>query len=218
MRCLSEAQTWRLWKNSSRLCVVWHRWRISGTSAPQPCARRASSACRVTDRWFSHHFSIVPEFRLAEVSSPAATEPVWPACWVDTVDRSASSASEVVQDIWDIFWREELGTVLPDLTLALWSAFDRNCVDEFCNVWSAVIEAGLLRSYQRAGGPVSSSLQAFIERGTLQIQRRRLGSRAAGSSGPVSCIILARAMKLVCRRRNFLSTPPLVLCCFFGVG
>ena len=40
MRCLSAAQTWRLWKNSSRLYVVWHRWRLSGTSAPQPCARR----------------------------------------------------------------------------------------------------------------------------------------------------------------------------------
>ena len=63
------------------------------------------------------------------------------------------------------------------------SAFDRNCVDEFWNVWGACAEAGLLRAYQRAGGPVTSGLQAFIGLGTLHIRRRRLGGRAVGESG-----------------------------------
>ena len=72
-------------------------------------------------------------------------------------------------------YREELGTVPPDLILALRLAFDRSCVDEFWKDWSAGAEGGLLRAYQRAGGPVSSGLQAFIGRGILQIRRRRLG-------------------------------------------
>ena len=60
-----------------------------------PNALAASSACR------SHVFK----------SGLQRYQPVWPACWVDTPDRSASSASKVVQDIWDIF-REELGLFL----------------------------------------------------------------------------------------------------------
>ena len=115
------------------------------------------------------------------MSCPWTTQPVWPACWVDTPDRSASAASGVVQDIWDVN-REELETVPRDLVVALRSAFDTSFVDEFWKVWSAGAEAGLLRAYRRAGGPVSSGLQAFIGRGTLQIRRRRPGGRVAGRS------------------------------------
>ena len=99
-------------------------------------------------------------------------------CWVDTLDRAASSASKVVQDIWDIY-REELRTVPPDLVLALRLAFEKKSVDEFWSVWSAGSKAGLLRAYQRSGSPVSAGLKAFIGRGNLQVRRRRLGSRAA---------------------------------------
>ena len=72
--------------------------------------------------------------------------------------------SKVVQDIWDIYW-EELGTVPPDLIFALRSAFDANSVDEFWNVWSAGAEDGLVRAYHRAGGPLTSGIQAFLGRG-----------------------------------------------------
>ena len=44
-----------------------------------PNALAASDACFVTDRWFT---------------------PVWPACCLDTPDRSSSSAARVVQDVW----------------------------------------------------------------------------------------------------------------------
>ena len=94
---------------------------------------------------------------------------------MDTPDRSASSSAKVVQDIWD-----DLGTVPPNLIQALWSAFDRNRVDEFWNVWSAGAEAGLLRSYQRSGGTVTAGERAFCGRGALQIRRGRLGGGAAG--------------------------------------
>ena len=71
----------------------------------------------------------------------------------------------------------------PDLVQTLRSAFGRNSVDEFWNCWSAGAEAGLLRSYQTAGGPVTAGKRAFLGRGTLQIRRRRIGGRAAGGTG-----------------------------------
>ena len=40
------------------------------------------------------------------LSCPKITQPVWPACWLDTPDTTL-----VVLDIWDVY-REELGTVL----------------------------------------------------------------------------------------------------------
>ena len=81
-----------------------------------PNALPASTASRVTDRRFSPPFSIFAECDIrqwtAEVSCPRVTQPVWPACWVDTLDRSSSSTSTAVQDIWDID-NEELGVVPP---------------------------------------------------------------------------------------------------------
>ena len=71
-----------------------------------------------------------------------------PACWLDTSDRSATSATKVVHGIWEVY-REELDSVPPDLVLALRSAFDRSGVDEFWGVWSVGAEAGLLGVYQR---------------------------------------------------------------------
>ena len=58
-----------------------------------PNALAASAACRVTDRWFTPHFSILAEFSIhrwnAEVSCSLAICPKWPACWIDTPDRSS---------------------------------------------------------------------------------------------------------------------------------
>ena len=57
----------------------------------------------------------------AEVACPVPSQPVWPACWIDTPDRSSSFSSSsirTVQDAWDIY-REELGEVPPDLVLTL---------------------------------------------------------------------------------------------------
>ena len=130
-------------------------------------ALAASTACRVTDGWFSPRFSVFAEFSTrqwtAEVSCPRVTQPVWPACWIDTPDRSSSSTSEVVQDIWDVY-REEMGTVPP---LALRSAIDANCIDRFRSVWSASAEAKFLGAYRRAGGPITSGIRAFLRRGVF---------------------------------------------------
>ena len=59
-----------------------------------PNALAASCACFVTDRWFTPHFTALARFRidawLADVACPVVCQPVWPACWLDTPDRSSS--------------------------------------------------------------------------------------------------------------------------------
>ena len=72
----------------------------------------ASSACRVTVRWFPPHFPLIFTFGIdgwsAEVFCPIVSQPLWPACWINTSDRSVSSVPRAVQDAWDVY-REELG-------------------------------------------------------------------------------------------------------------
>ena len=77
----------------------------------------------------------------------------------------------------------ELGTVPPDLILALRSAVDMDGEAEFGNVWSAGAEAGLLWAYHRAG-----ALLLLVSRhllvGVLCISGDvDLGGRAVGNSG-----------------------------------
>ena len=83
-----------------------------------PNALAASDACSVTDWWFTPHFSVVARFCtdawMADVACPIACQPLWPACWLDTPDRSSSSSSRVVEDVWDVY-REVLGVVPDDV-------------------------------------------------------------------------------------------------------
>ena len=57
-----------------------------------PNALAASADRQVTGRWFSLHFSIFAVFNIrqwgAGVACPCASQPIWPACWEDTADRS----------------------------------------------------------------------------------------------------------------------------------
>ena len=98
-----------------------------------PGALAASDVCFVTDRWFTPHFSVLACFRidawLADDACPEVCQPVWPACWLDTPDRS-SSAARVVQDVWDVY-REELAVVPAEVVLALRDAVSRSSVDVF---------------------------------------------------------------------------------------
>ena len=72
-----------------------------------PNALAAADVCFVTDRWFTPHFSDFARFCIdawmADVACPVVCQPVCPACWLDTPDRSSSSATRVVQDVWDVY-------------------------------------------------------------------------------------------------------------------
>ena len=104
-----------------------------------PGALAASHACYVTDRWFTPHFSLLARFRIgawmADVACPVACQPLWPACWLDTPDRSSSSSSRIVQDVWDVY-RDVLGVVPEEVVLALRDAASRSAVDDFWSIWS----------------------------------------------------------------------------------
>ena len=136
----------------------------------------------VTDRWFTPHFSVLARFRIgawmADVACPVGCQPIWPACWLDTPDRSSSSSTRLVQDVWNVY-RE----VVPnDVVFALRDAGSRSSVDDSWSIWSSSAEAGLFRAYSLAGGPTDAGSSAFLGRGLPRICSRRLGGRAAGGT------------------------------------
>ena len=122
-----------------------------------------------------------PQPPQADVACPVASQSIWPACWLDTLDRSSSSSTRVVQDIWDVY-RKELGVVPEDVVLALRDAVSRSSIDDFWSTWSSSAEAGLFRAYSLAGGPTVAGSSAFLGRGLIRIRSRRLGGRAAGGT------------------------------------
>ena len=151
-----------------------------------PSALAASHACFVPDRWFTPHFSVVVRFCfnawMADVACPMVCQPVWPACWLDTPDRCSSSATRVVQDVWDVY-RDELGVVPGEVVLALRDAVSRSSVDDFWSIWSRSAEEGLFRAYSRAGGPTEAGSSAFLGTGLSRVRNKRLGGRAVGGRG-----------------------------------
>ena len=104
---------------------------------------------------------------MADVSCPVACQPLWPACWLDTPDRSSSSSSRIVQDVWDVY-RDVLGAVPDEVVRALRDAASRSAVDDFWSIWSKNAEAGLFRAYALAGGPIAAGNSAFLGRGLLR--------------------------------------------------
>ena len=145
----------------------------------------ASRACYVTDRWFTPHFSVLARFRIsswmADVACPVACQPIWPACWLDTPDRTSSSSTRVVQDVSDIS-RDVLGVVPEEVVLALRDAVSRSSVDDFWTLWSSIAELGLFRGSSKAGGLTAAGSSAFLGRGLLRIRSGRLGGRTAGGT------------------------------------
>ena len=76
-----------------------------------PIALAAATACSVLpDRWFTPHFAVYAEFALsswdATVERARIHSLLWPACWLNCPDRSRSSQSHEVRDIWDVYIRE----------------------------------------------------------------------------------------------------------------
>ena len=149
-----------------------------------PGALAASQACYVTDRCFTPHFAVLARFRIgawmADVACRVVCQPIWLACWLDTLDRSSSSSTRVVQDVWDTH-RDVLGAVPDEVVLALRDAVSRSSVDDFWSIWSRSAEEGLFLAYSQASWRSHSS--AILGRGLLRIRSRRLGGRAAGGTG-----------------------------------
>ena len=137
----------------------------------------ASDACFVTDRSFTPHFSVFARFSIdawmADVACPIVCQPIWPACWLNTPDRTSPPATRAVQDVRDAH-RDGLGEVPGEVVLALRNAVSRSSVDDFWTIWSKSAEKGLFRAYSRAGGPTEAGSAALLGRGLLRIRNRRL--------------------------------------------
>ena len=152
-----------------------------------PNALAASDACFVTDRWFTPLFSVFARFCInawmAGVACLVVCQPVWPACWLDTPGRSSSSATRVVQNVWDVY-RDELGVVPAEVVLVLRDAFSRSSVGDFWTIWSKSAEEfyfGLI--LLGLVSPAAAGSSAFLGRGLLRIRSRRLGGGAVCGTG-----------------------------------
>ena len=146
-----------------------------------PIALAAATACYVLpDRWFTPHFAVYAEFSLsawdATVDRARTHSPLWPASWLQCPDRSRSSTSREVQDIWDVYIRE-VGFVPFAIREQLFRLCNSPDVDSSWLLWSRGAEASLARAYLAAGGPPLSNPSSYVGRGSLSIYTMRLGGR-----------------------------------------
>ena len=138
-----------------------------------PIALAAATACYVSpDRWFTPHFSVSAEFSLsawdATVERARTHSPLWPACWLQVPDRSRSSGSPEVRDIWDVYIRE-VGFVPLAVREQLFRLCNSPDVDSSWLLWSREAEASLARAYLSAGGPSLSGPSSYVGRGSLSL-------------------------------------------------
>ena len=88
---------------------------------------------------------------MADVACPIVCQPLWPACWLDTPDRSSSSSTRVVQDVWDVK-RDELEVFPEEVVLALRGAVSRSSVDDFWRLFGVGMQrrfiSGLFSSWK----------------------------------------------------------------------
>ena len=135
------------------------------------------------DRWFTPHFVVCAEFALSSwdaiVERARIHSPLWPACWLDCPDRSRSSPTSVVRDIWNVYIRE-VGFVPLEVRTNLFRLCNSSDVDSSWLLWSREAEASLSRAYLAAGGPPLSTPGSYVGRGSLSICTMRLGERCHG--------------------------------------
>ena len=146
-----------------------------------PIALAAASACYVLpDRWFTPHFAVYAEFSLsawdATVDRARTYFPLWPACWLQRPDRSRSSASQEVRDIWDVYIRE-VGFAPFAVREHLFRLCNSSDVNSSWLHWSREAEASLACAYLSAGGPPLSGPSSYVGRGSLSVYSMRLGGR-----------------------------------------
>ena len=126
------------------------------------------------------HFSVCAEFSLSSwdaiVDRARTHSPLWPACWLQSPDRSRSSTSREVRDVWDVYIRE-VGFVPLVVREELFRLCSSPDVDSSWLLWSKEAEASLARAYLAAGGPPLSNPSSYVGRGSLSLYSMRLGGR-----------------------------------------
>ena len=72
---------------------------------------------------------------------PGATQPVWPACWLNALDKSAFSAAKLVQNLWEVYREVQCRRVLgcPECRSQVWAAQGLSEGWGSCVFWSGDI-------------------------------------------------------------------------------
>ena len=145
-----------------------------------PLAAAALDSCWVDDsRWIQPHFAVVASFQRVrwsvEVTQPCRVTPLWPAFWVLAVDRTRSSRSVEVRDIWDVYVHVLQFIPGGDADRINSALLDRD-IDLAWEAWSAAAERSLATAMREAGGPMpSGGLEGG--RGRARFQSVRLGGK-----------------------------------------
>ena len=142
-----------------------------------PVALAAAIACSVLPNgWFTLHIAVRAGFVLsswdATVERAKIHSPLWLSCWLNCPDRSRSSQSHEVQNIWDVYIRE-----VGFLPFEVFHLCDCSDVDSSWLLLSREAEASLARAYLAAGGPPFSNPGSYVGRGSPSICTMRLGGR-----------------------------------------
>ena len=143
-----------------------------------PLCAAAVLSCSVShDRWLQPHFAVRSWFDAcrwtARVTQPFRYTPLWPACWIQVVDRSRNSRSAEVQRVWEVY-DEHLSRIPIEDLLLLDDALLSGDVSRAWLAWSSASENALVRAFCLAGGPVPER-GFYLGRGVARFNRVRLG-------------------------------------------
>ena len=121
-------------------------------------ATAALGCCWVdSSRWVLPHFAVVASFQedrwSAKVTQPCRVTPLWPASWASAADKSRSSWSAEVRDIWDIY-DHVLQFIPGDDAGGIDGALIDRDADLAWETWSTAAECALATAFRDAGGPI----------------------------------------------------------------
>ena len=126
-----------------------------------PLAAAALGGCWVDGCcWIQPHLSVCASFVAArwsgKVIQPVRVSPLWPASWVSVVDKTRTSRSAEVRDIWEIY--DKCLEFLPiGSAVAIDDALAGRDVHLAWTVWSTAAENAQACAFGMEGGPVPSN-------------------------------------------------------------
>ena len=159
-----------------------------------PNAIAVSTACMVTDRWFLLIFLCLPPLVLM-VGLLRFPAPLFPSLCGPPAGPTLLVGSRAVQDAWDVL---EMNLVLYLLTLCLLCGMrfpGLRLMDDFWSIWSRSAEAGFVRAYCRAGGPIAAGSPKRPAACSWWVFWR---AELLVAGDRVGCIGLVRRMRLMC--------------------
>ena len=143
-----------------------------------PLAAAALSGCWVDcSRWVQPYLSVCASFDVgrwnAVARRPVRFTSLWPASWVAVVDKSRSSRSAEVIEVW-LVYDELLLHVGAQDALDIEAALDADDVHSARLVWSRAAQSALVSALVNSGGPAPG--RGLVRgRGSAQFKRVVLG-------------------------------------------